>query len=97
MLRVRETLLAWAVAVVSGQIPTSTQASDCIYSALPPPPIYVEGVFINPANESTRIYQPGVPMHISWASSFQAVNLYLIAQENYAQSLPLGRTSDHRS
>ncbi|KAI4762619.1 hypothetical protein E4T52_10744 [Aureobasidium sp. EXF-3400] len=78
------TLLFLSSTVVRGQ--TTTQLS--------PAPSYSDGIFTSPNTAATQIFDKGIDINITWATSYDSVNLYLINGVNYGASkgLTLGTT-----
>ncbi|KEQ95499.1 hypothetical protein AUEXF2481DRAFT_5100 [Aureobasidium subglaciale EXF-2481] len=72
-LRTACTLLFLVGPIVQGQ--TTTR--------LPAAPSYQDGVFSSPDTAITQIVDKGVEMNVTWATSYESVNLYLIFGQDY--------------
>jgi hypothetical protein len=70
------TLLFLVATIVHGQ--TTTR--------LPAPPAYADGDFTSPNNAATQIVDNGISLNITWETSYDSVNLYLVTGGDYANS-----------
>jgi len=78
---------------------TLTQIFWCLHVAaqtttsLPPPHDYSDGRFTSPNNSIAQVFTAGSTMIVSWETSFRAVNIYLIFDEDFDS--PWSLTSEY--
>lgn len=55
-------------------------------SRLPAAPKFADGVFTSPDTESTQVYTNGASMNVSWKTSYESIDLYLIFGGKFNQA-----------
>lgn len=63
-------LLVFVATIVRGQ--------TTAFSTLPPAPTYSDGRFTSPDTSRNQVIDKGVIWNVTWTTSFNSVNLYLI-------------------
>lgn len=64
---------------------------------LPQAPSYKDGVFTSPNTYTTQILDKGIETNVTWTTTYESVNLYLIFGTDYVNSKGLKRITTQDS
>lgn len=80
--------IAFTIFIARQAVAQSTaKPSPTPFDRLPPPPNYDTGVFKSPNTSTTQSFTEGSQINVTWETSYDAINLYFIADGQYGDPI----------